>query len=95
MRDKPGDRSLPNCEDGSPTKIRELKRTITFNHEWFDNIVPDHLEVRVADPVAYVRTRTSEEIVKYGDFMTQKHEAVDQMRADKTGPTGDKNALAF
>jgi hypothetical protein len=37
---------------------------------------------------------TSEEVVDYGDLMTEEHETINEMRTDKAGATGDKNALA-
>ena len=54
-----------------------------------------HLKVGVADPVTDGRFGASEEVVEYGDLMAEEHEAVDQVRADETGATGDENTLAL
>ena len=36
-----------------------------------------------------------EEVVKDGDFVTEDHEAVDEMGADEAGTAGDEDALAL
>ena len=41
------------------------------------------------------RFGASEEVVEDGDLMAEEHKAVDQVRADETGATGDENALAL
>lgn len=55
----------------------------------------DHLEVRVANPVANGGFRTSEEVVEHGDFVAEEHQAVNEMRANETGTTGDEDAFAL
>ncbi len=69
-------------------------RTVALDHEGFDDIVPNQLEIRVADPMGDARLGTSKEVVEYGDLVAKEHETIDQMRTDKAGATGDENALA-
>jgi len=54
-----------------------MARTIAFNHEWFNHIMTDQLEVGVANPMVNGGFRPSEEIVENGDFMAEKHKSVD------------------
>jgi hypothetical protein len=69
------------------------KRTVTLDHEWFDDIVSNRLKVGMADPVGDARLGTGEKVVEHGDLMTEEHEAVNQMGADKACATCDKDAL--
>lgn len=69
--------------------------TITFNHEWFDNIVSHHLEVGVANPVTDSGLGSSKEVIDDGNLMTEEHKAVNEMGADKSSATGDKDPLAL
>ena len=55
----------------------------------------DHLEVGVPDPVADSRLGAGEEVVKHGDFVSEEHEAIDEMRTDEASTTGDKDTLAL
>lgn len=75
------------------TKVGAL--TVTFNHEWFDDIVSNYLKVGVADPVADSGLGTSEEVVDDSDLVTQEHEAVDEVGSDKTSATGNQDTLAL
>ena len=43
--------------------------TVAFNHEGFNDIVANHLEVGVSDPMADSGLRTSEEVVDDGNLM--------------------------
>ena len=43
--------------------------TVALNHEGFDDIVANHLEVGVSDPMADSGLRTSEEVVDNGNFV--------------------------
>ena len=68
--------------------------TVAFNHEWLDNIVSNHLKVGMADPVADSSLGTSEEVIEYGNFVTQQHETVDEVRSNKTSAAGNQDTLA-
>lgn len=70
-------------------------RTIALDHERLNDIVADHLEVGVTDPVGQAGLGTSEEVVDNGDIVAQEHETVDEMGADETSTTGDEDALAL
>ena len=63
--------------------------TVTFNHEWFDDIVSNYLKVWVADPVADSGLGTGEEVVDDGNFVTQEHKTVDEVGSDETSATGN------
>ena len=54
-----------------------------------------HLEIGMTDPVTNGSLGTGEEIVEDSDFMAQKHQTVDKMRAYETGATCNKDALAL
>ena len=41
------------------------------------------------------RFGASKEVVEDGDLMAEEHKAVDQVRADETGTTGDEDTLAL
>jgi hypothetical protein len=69
------------------------KRTVTLDHEWFDDIVSNQLKVGMADPVGDARLGTGEKVVEHGHLMTEEHEAVDQMGADEACTTCDDDAL--
>jgi hypothetical protein len=69
--------------------------TVALDHEWFNYIVSDHLEVGVSDPMANGGFRPSEEIVEDGDFVAEKHKSVDEMGSDEPSTARDKNALAL
>ena len=73
----------------------EGQLTITLNHEGLNDVVADHLEVGVADPMTDRGLRTGEKVVQDGNFMAKEHETVDEVGADKAGATGDKDALAL
>jgi len=69
--------------------------TVTLNHEWLDDIMSDHLKVGMADPVADGGLGASEEVVEDGNFMTQEHQAVDEVGSNETGPAGNQDTLAL
>ena len=69
--------------------------TVTFNHEWFDDIVSNYLKVWVADPVADSGLGTGEEVVDDGNFVTQEHKTVDEVGSDETSATGNQDTLAL
>ena len=69
-------------------------RTVALDHEGLDDIVPDQLEIRMADPMGDTRLGTGKEVVEHRDLVAKEHETIDQMRTDKAGATGDENALA-
>lgn len=71
-----------------------MSLTIALNHEGLNNVVTNHLKVGVTNPVAYGGFRSSEEIVEDGDFMTQEHQTVDEMRANEAGASSNEDALA-
>ena len=76
-------------------ELSHERHTVTFNHEWLDDIVTDQLKVGMTNPVAYSGLGTSEKVVEDSDFMAKKHESVYQVGTDKTRATSDKNALAL
>jgi hypothetical protein len=73
--------------------LKPNKRTVTFDHEWFDNIVSNQLKVGMADPVGDACLGTGEKVIEHGDLMAEKHEAVNQMRADEACATCYEDAL--
>jgi hypothetical protein len=72
---------------------KSKQRTIALDHEGFDDIVTNQLKVRVANPVRHARFGTSEKVIEDGDFVAEKHETVDEMRADKACTASDEDAL--
>lgn len=72
-----------------------MERTVALNHEGLDNVVADHLKVGVTDPVRDRGLGAGEEVIEDSNFMAEEHQAVNQMRPDETGTTGNKNALAL
>lgn len=71
------------------------KLTVAFNHEWFNNIMSNHLEVGMSDPVAHIRTGTGEEVVEDSDLMTKNHKSIYQVRADEASAARYKNSLSL
>ncbi len=71
-----------------------MSLTIALNHEGLNNVVTNHLKVGVTNPVADGGFRSSEEIVEDGDFMTQEHQTVYEMRANEAGASSNEDALA-
>ena len=57
-------------------KYAAIRHTVTLNHEGFYHIMPDHLKVRVTDPVRDGCFRAREEVVKNGDFVAKEHKAI-------------------
>ena len=55
--------------------------------------MPDHFEVWVSDPVAHVRARAGEEVVEDGNFVTEEHKSVNEVRTDEASATGYEYAL--
>jgi len=49
----------------------------------------------MTDPVTDGGLGTGEEIINDGDFMTQEHQTVDEVRSDKTGAAGNQDTLAL
>lgn len=54
--------------------------------------MPDHLKVGVTDPMRNGGSTAGKEVVKNGDFVSEEHESIDEMRTDETGTTGDCRA---
>jgi hypothetical protein len=73
--------------------LKPNKRTVTLDHEWFDDIVSNQLKVGMADPVRDARLGAGEKVVEHGDLMTEEHKAVDQMGADEACATCNDDAL--
>lgn len=71
------------------------RRTITFDHEGFDDIVSDHFKVGVANPVTDGGLGSGEKVVKDGDFMAQEHQSVYQVGTDKTGTTSNEDTFTL
>jgi hypothetical protein len=80
---------------GQSTVTRLGTLTVTLNHEWLHNIVSDHLKVGMADPVADRSLGTGEKVIDNGDFVSQEHQTVDEVRSDETGTAGNQDALAL
>jgi hypothetical protein len=57
--------------------------------------VSDHFEVGVTDPVGNGGSGTGEEVVQDGDFVTEEHQSVDQVRTDETGTAGNEDSLSL
>ena len=55
----------------------------------------DHLKVGMADPMADGSLGTSEKVVDHGDFVTQEHQSVNEVRSDETSATGNQYTLAL
>ena len=53
--------------------------TVALDHERLYDIMTDHLEVRVANPVTDGSLRASEEVVEDSNLMAKNHETVDKM----------------
>lgn len=58
--------------------MRPIKgsRTIALNHKRFDNVMSNHLEVWVPNPVTDGSFGPREEVVENSYFMAEKHETV-------------------
>lgn len=69
--------------------------TVTFNHEWFDDIVSDHLKVGVSDPVADGSLGTGKEVINDRNFMAQEHETVDEVGSNETSAASNQDTLAL
>ena len=95
MQDRPSGKSLHICRQYTrpPTKPRTL--TVTLDHERLDNVMPDHLKVRMADPMADRSLGPSEKVIDHSDFVAQEHQTVDKVRPNETCPASNQNTLAI
>lgn len=73
MPGRPSGRSLDICGQNSWVSTKAKALTIALNHEGFDDIVSDHLEVGMSDPVADGGLGAGEKVIDDGNFMTQEH----------------------
>lgn len=73
----------------------EIRLTVTFDHKWLHNIVTDHLKVWMTNPVANIGFGTGEEVIEHGDLMTEKHQAVNQVRAYKASSASNQDTFAL
>jgi hypothetical protein len=55
----------------------------------------DHFEIGMTDPMTDGRLGTGEEVVQYGDIVTEEHKTVDEMRPDEASTTGDQNPFTI
>lgn len=84
-----------NAFDLARSSEEETLLTVALDHEWFNNVVANHLKVGVANPMTDSGLRTSEEVIDNGDLVPQDHEAVDKMGSNESGTTCDQDALAL
>ena len=80
-------------ERSALTKVVAL--TVTFNHEWLDDIMSNHLKVGMPDPVTDSSLGTGEEVIDDGYFVTQEHQTVNEVRSNKTSAAGNQDTLAL
>ena len=69
-----------------------MERTVTFDHERFNYVMSNHLKIGMADPVSDSGFGSGEKVVQDGDFMTEKHQTIDKMRADEACSTRHQDA---
>lgn len=94
MQGKPNGIFLPGSISIDSERYRE-GRTVTLNHERLNNIVTNEFKVGVTNPMADSGFRTSEKVVEDGHLVAEKHETVDEMRANETCTTGNKDSFAL
>ncbi len=64
---------------------------IHLQHDRFNHIVDDQLEVRVSQPVSHVALTSGEHVVHHNHLVACDHQAVDQVTSDETRATRDEN----
>lgn len=69
--------------------------TVTFNHVRLDDIVTNEFKVGMTNPMANSGLGTSEKVIENCDIVTEEHETVNEMRANKTCTTGDKDTFTL
>ena len=72
---------------------REIVDLVDFQIERESDVVPDDLEIRIADNVRDVLLAPGIEIVDANDVAAVGQEPFAQVRAEKSGPAGDQHAL--
>ena len=65
---------------------------INLESDRFGDVVADQLKPWMADPLGNVGLATGEVVVETDHVLTGSHEPIDEMGADKTGPSGDQMA---
>ncbi len=71
----------------------DSRLTITLDHERLHDVVTDHLEIGVTNPMTDSGLRSGKEVVKDGHLMSEEHETVNKVRADKASASSDKDTL--
>lgn len=69
--------------------------TVALCHVRLDDVVPDQFEIGMTDPMTDGRFGTGEEIIEDGDFVSEQHETVDEVRPDETGTACDEDTLSL
>jgi hypothetical protein len=72
----------------------EVVDLVDFDVEREGHVVPDELEVRLAQKVRDVVLGPGEEIVDTQDVVTSGDQALAQVRAEKTGSSGHQDSLS-
>jgi len=66
----------------------------TFNVQRINDVMVYELKILMTKPVFDVALPASKEVVDHRDFMSLEHQFVDQMRTNKTSPTGYLHPVA-
>ena len=68
---------------------------VDLEEDGLDDVVPDHLEVGVAEVVHHVLLAAREEVVHHDHAVAARHQAVHQGAAHEAGAAGDEDAQAL
>ena len=69
--------------------------TVALGHVGLHDIMPDHLEIGVANPMADGGFGASKEIIEDRDLVSEEHQTVDEVRPDESRSSGDENTLSL
>jgi len=68
---------------------------INLQKDWFDDIVPDQLKIRLFEQVCDVVFAAGEQVVDADDVVATLHQVLAQMRADESSATRDEHPIAL
>jgi hypothetical protein len=83
------------CEDIATPTVVSNALTVTLGHVRLDDVMPDQFKIGMTDPMADGCLGTGEEIIEDGDFVSEEHETVDEVRSDEASSACDEDALSF
>ena len=69
--------------------------TVALSHVGLHDVMPDHLEIGMANPMADGGFRASKEIIEDRDLVSEEHQTVDEVRPDESRSSSDEDTLSL